>query len=130
MKTLAIDTNVILAYRLQREPHFQKAKRVFEECMAGKLTLFIPLVVCLETEWILRSQYAVPKAEILAFFEDLLMTDAIMIDKRSDFAITLQVYRASSGSSLDDCLILQEIHDKKYDFLTFDRELDKLYRSL
>lgn len=129
-RTIAIDTNVILTYRLQREPHFMKVRQLFEDCLAGKLNLFIPMPVYLEVEWVLRSYYKLPKEDLIVFFEDILLTDHLIIDKRSDFMVALSLYRLSTRVSFDDCLILKQVHDKKYEFLTLDSDLDKLNRTV
>jgi predicted nucleic acid-binding protein len=50
MKTIGLDTNSILNYSLNRKPHFETVKKVFERCLEGKIEIFIPAVVFLECE--------------------------------------------------------------------------------
>ena len=57
MRTVAIDTNVLLTFRLKRGKEFAIINKHFGECSEGKIKIYIPLPVFLETEWVLRSFY-------------------------------------------------------------------------
>ena len=69
MRVTGIDTNVLLSFRLKREPGYKKAANLFEKCLEGKGKIYTPLPVLLETEWVLRYYYKEPKEKIVQFFE-------------------------------------------------------------
>ena len=42
MKTVAVDTNVLLAFQKERALGFNEIKQLFKDCLDGKLQIFIP----------------------------------------------------------------------------------------
>ena len=129
MRTIGIDTNVLLTYRLKREPYFTKALSTFERCLEGKIKVYLPEVVILETEWVLRSFYKQTKEQIIAFFEELLLVDNLILENKDETQLSLNFYKNNSVS-LTDSVIIQKIRTRDYDFLTFDQRLEKLFQSL
>ena len=130
MKILAIDTNVVLAFRLKREPGSNRAKELFQQCSNGKINLFLTLPVFLETEWVLRSQYKQTKEEIVAFLENLLLIDYLLLEDKHEANLALNLYKNNSKVSFTDCVIAQQVHSREHEFLTFDKDLEKLFQSL
>lgn len=120
MRTIGLDTNAILCYRLERDPGYQKVRQLFEQCLAGKLRIYIPLPVLLEIEWVLRSYYEQPKEKVVSFFEELLLADNVIMDRKSDIKIALNLYKTNGQVSFTDCCILREIQAHEYEFLTFN----------
>lgn len=129
MRTIGINTNVLLTYRLKRQPYFAKALSIFEECLEGKIKIYLPEVVIFETEWVLRSFYKQIKEQIIAFFEELLLVDNLVLDNKDELRLSLNFYK-NNPISLTDSVILQKIRDHDHDLLTFDQKLEKLYHSL
>lgn len=130
MKTVGIDSNVLITLKLQREPGFSKAKSHLRDCLDGKIKLFIPETALLETEWVLRSFYKQPKDKIVEYFEELLLIDNFLMDDKESIKSSLNLYKNSTGLSFTDCIIVKQIHDKGFHFLTFDQKLEKLFISL
>lgn len=128
MKTIGLDTNSILNYFLSRQPYFKQVKKVFDDCLLGKVKIFISDIVLLECEWVFRSVYKQPKGQIIKFFQELLLLDHAIIKDRKDLELALILYQNQTGTSFTDCLILRQTLDFKPDeFLTFDLDLKKLY---
>lgn len=130
MKTIGIDTNVLLTLRLQREPQFKQVKKLFELCLDGKQKIFLPVVVLLEVEWVMRSIYKQSKGEIIEFFEELLAIDDLLVDDKAEVMQSVNLYKESTNVGFTDCVIVNEVNNKNYDLLTFDKALEKLYISL
>lgn len=131
MKTTAIDTNALLGYRLQRKPHFQKVKKLFENALSGKEQIFIPNAVFLECEWVLRSFYKQSKEQVVGFFQELLLLDTVILKDKNEIVTALHLYRTSPGVNFTDCVILAQIQNIGLnDFLTFDEDLKKLYKEV
>lgn len=130
MKTVAIDTNALLNYRLKREPYFAEVKSLFESCLGGKTQIFIPEVVFLENEWVLRSYYKQSKDQITRFFQELLLVDNVVLKDKKEIELALNLYKNAPGISFTDCLIIHQVHAFQPDeFLTFDKDLKKVYQE-
>lgn len=130
MKTVAIDTNALLNFRLKREPYFNEVKSLFEQTLEGKAEIFIPEAVFLESEWVLRSYYKQSKDQVIKFFQELLLVDNIVMKDKKAIELALNLYKNSAGVSFTDCLILHQIYTFQPDeFLTFDEDLKKIYKE-
>lgn len=130
MPTTALDTNALLSYRLDRKPHSDKVKAIFERALEGREQIFIPTAVLLECEWVLRSYYRQSKDQIIKFFQELLLVDNILLQDKRDLELALNLYKSHS-ISFTDCMILIQIQNLQPDqFLTFDEELQKIYENL
>jgi len=102
---LGLDTNVLVRYLVRdREAHFVRARRLIgRESGAGE-ALLISLPVLLETEWVLRSRYGLPKAEIMGAISGLL--DAAELELEDEPAIEEALYHwKESTADFADCLI-------------------------
>lgn len=130
MRKLAVDTNVLLAFRFKREPFYKQAKGLIQRCTEGKIELYLSVPVFLELEWVLRSFYKQAKEEILPFLENLLLIDSLSMDDKNGAKMAVTLYKNNSKVNFTDCIIAQQIHSREYDFLTFDEDLKKLFQSL
>jgi len=130
VKTIGVDTNVLITLKLHRQPGFNKAKSYLQNCLDGKVKLFIPLPAILETEWVLRSYYEYPKEKITEYFEELITVENIFTENKDEFKIALNLFKQNPKISFTDCVIMSQIQTRDYDFLTFDQKLEKLYKSL
>lgn len=130
MKTRGIDTNVLITLKLHRQPGFSKAKSYLQNCLDGKIKLFIPLPAILETEWVLRSFYEYPKEKITEYFEELMAVNNIFTENKDELKIALSIFKQYAKINFTDCVILAQIQNRGYDLLTFDNQLDKIFKSI
>lgn len=130
MKITGIDTNALLSFRLNREPYVNEVKRLLEQALKNSAKIYIPIPVILEVEWVLRSYYKQGKDAILPFFDELLKIGSVMTDSKDEIKLALNSYRESSSISFSDSIIVILVQSKDYDFLTFDHNLKKIYKSL
>lgn len=129
MKTVGIDTNVLLTLRLHREPYFKKAKDLLERCLDGKIKIYLPFPALLEIEWVLRSFYKQPKEKVTQFFDELLLIDNMVIEQKDIIKFSLNLYK-NNNIGFTDSVIIGQTKNKNYDFLTFDQGLGKLFKSI
>ena len=62
----ALDTHVLVRYLVQDDPaQFAAAKRLIGRCLDEDLSLFVPVTVVLELEWVLRSNFGFAKGDVL-----------------------------------------------------------------
>jgi predicted nucleic-acid-binding protein len=115
---LAIDTNVVVRLLVRDDPQQTAAAATLFESE----TIFIPVSVILETEWVLRSFYKLDRGTIVASLRSVAGLRNVTIQSRS------QVVRAldwlARGSDFADALHLCSA-GSAVAFVTFDRALIK-----
>jgi predicted nucleic-acid-binding protein len=102
---LGLDTNVLVRFLVRDdEVQFEKARRLVKREVAARETVFVSLLVLLETEWVLRSRYQVAKAETLNVFSSLLDAAEIRFEDEAALEEALFVWKDNSAD-FADCLI-------------------------
>ena len=80
----ALDTNVLVRFLVKDDEQQTKAAyRRFKEAETNKEVLFIPVLVVLETVWVLESVYEVTKQEILDSIDELLLMPILEFEVQS-----------------------------------------------
>ena len=63
---LGLDTNMVVRFLVRDdERQFARARRLIKSEAGDAEEVFVSLMALLETEWVLRSRYGLPKEEIL-----------------------------------------------------------------
>ena len=102
---IGLDTNVLVRFLVQDDQaQFERAQRLIgRESRTGGGAL-ISLIVLLETEWLLRSRYSLPKAEIMAAFSGLLASIELHFEDEHSIEEALFTWK-DSPADFADCLI-------------------------
>ena len=129
MKIVAIDTNVLLDFKLKRHPRFNEVKKLFADCANGKIQIFIPQVVFPEVEWVLRSFYKEQKENVVDFFQELLALDGIILENKPDMQQAVNIFKMVNIKFTDSVIAAQLQRIKPDEFLTFDDNLQKFYQK-
>ena len=102
---LGIDTNVLVRFLVRDdERQFEKARRVIRREMGADEDVFVSLMVLMETEWVLRSRYGLPKTRIIEAISGLLDATEVRFEDEPTVEETLFVWR-DSAADFSDCLI-------------------------
>ena len=102
---LGIDTNVLVRFLVQDDQaQFEKARKLIKREVAAGNKVFINLLVLMETEWVLRSRYAIPKSRILDVFSGLLEATDIQLEDEAVLEETLYTWKDTTAD-FADCLI-------------------------
>jgi len=102
---LGIDTNVLVRFLVRdHETQFSRAQRLIRRAVAGGEDVFVSLLVLLETEWVLRSRYALRKAEIMVTISGLLDAAELRFEDEAAIEETLFAWE-HSDAEFADCLI-------------------------
>jgi predicted nucleic-acid-binding protein len=102
---LGIDTNVLVRFLVRDdEAQFEKARRLIKREVAAGRRVFVSQLVLLETEWILRSRYGLPKFETVATVSGLLDAADIQFEDEAAIGEALFVWK-DSAADFADCLI-------------------------
>jgi predicted nucleic-acid-binding protein len=102
---IGVDTNVLIRYLTRDDqPQYEKARRLIAREVSNGEPVLVSMLVLLETEWVLRSRYELPKAEIAAAFSALLDTADLTFEDEA--AVESAVYSwKDSTADFADCLI-------------------------
>ena len=102
---LGIATNVLVRFLVRDdEAQFEKARKLIKREISAGRRVFVSQLVLLETEWVLRSRYGLPKTEIIATISGLL--DAADVQSEDEPALEEAVFVwKDSAADFADCLI-------------------------
>lgn len=102
---LGIDTNVLVRFLVRDdETQFIRAQRLIRRETSASRPVLVSLLVLVETEWVLRSRYAVSKEEAIATFSGLLDSSDVQFEDEPTVEEALFTWRNSSAG-FADCLI-------------------------
>lgn len=100
----ALDTNVLVRFIVQDDAaQFAAAKRLIQTCVAQGMTLFVPVTVVLEVEWVLRSSFGFGKEDVLRTLSGLFSARELNLESERTLEVALQLFRASAAD-FADCL--------------------------
>ena len=102
---LGIDTNVLVRFLVRDdEAQFEKARKLIKREVAAGRRVFVNQLVLMETEWVLRSRYAVPKNQIIAAISGLLDASDVQFEDEPAIEEALFIWKDSTAD-FADCLI-------------------------
>ena len=98
----ALDTNVLVRYIVQDdEAQLVAARRLIRKCVARNQTLFIPVTVTLELEWVLRASFEYDKDEVLDALSNLFSAAELSFESERALEVALQLYRTGAADFAD-----------------------------
>jgi len=100
----SLDTNVLVRYVVQDDSgQLAAAKRLIARCVAEGQTLFIPVTVTLELEWVLRASFGYEKDNVLRALSNLFSAAELAFESERALEVALQLHREGSAD-FADCL--------------------------
>lgn len=100
----ALDTNVLVRYIVQDDAaQAAAARRLIKRCIADGSTLFVPVTVVLELEWVLRSSFEFGKDDVLMTLSSLFSAAELTFESERALEIALQLFRKGLAD-FADCL--------------------------
>lgn len=120
MKTIVIDTNIILRYLLG-----EKESEKIEKMFTGKNNLVIPDIVVAEVVWTLQRYYKWEKSKIVELFISIFSNGNVEFNQTQIFS-TFETY-LKYNVKYADAYIYQLMNQKKLKYIySYDREFDRL----
>ena len=122
----ALDTNVLVRF-LVRDDKKQAGivYRLFKRAEGKNDPFFVPLLVVLETIWVLESVYEISREEIRTSLQELLLMPILIFEAQSALQSTL----SSAQTNKIDLADLLIAHSAKFSncdgVLTFDKKASK-----
>ena len=122
----ALDTNVLVRFLVKDdEPQAKKVYTLFKQAEADKNYFYVPLLVVLETIWVLDSVYEIPRKEILDSINEILLMPILKFEAQ----LTIQRFIFLAGGNkidLSDVLIACAAKISGCErILTFDKRASK-----
>lgn len=106
----ALDTNVLVRYIVQDDAaQLAAAKRLISHCVGDGLTLFVPVTVVMELEWVLRSNFGFGKDDALRTLSTLFSAAELTFESERALEVALQFFRKGSAD-FADCLHVALAH--------------------
>jgi len=123
----ALDTNVLVRYLVEDDlAQLALAKRLIQRSLREGKTLFVPVTVFLELEWVLRTTFAFTKDEVLQSLNDLLASSELCFESEHALELARLLYSRSSAD-LSDCLhVALAAQAGERPLWTFDRAASKV----
>ena len=123
----ALDTNVLVRYVVQDDiGQLAAAKRLIDRCVAEGKSLFIPVTVTLELEWVLRASFGYVKDDVLQVLSNLFSAAELNFESERALEVALQLYRESSADFADCLHIASATEAGERPLWTFDKGASKL----
>lgn len=123
----SLDTNVLVRYVVQDDSgQLAAAKRLIGRCVAEGQTLFIPVTVTLELEWVLRASFGYEKDEVLRALSNLLSAAELIFESERALEVALQLYRKGSADFADCLHIALAYEAGERPLWTFDKGAAKV----
>lgn len=102
---LGIDTNVLVRFLVRDDDiQFEKARKLIKREVTAGRRVFVNQFVLMETEWVLRSRYAVPKNQIIEAISGLLNATDVQFEDEPAIEEALFIWKDSTAD-FADCLI-------------------------
>ena len=102
---LGVDTNVLVRFLVRDdEVQFEKACKLIKREIAAGRRVFVSQLVLLETEWVLRSRYSLPKNLIIEAISGLLDAADVRFEDEPVIEEALFIWKDTTAD-FADCLI-------------------------
>jgi predicted nucleic-acid-binding protein len=123
----ALDTNVLVRYVVQDDSgQLAAAKRLIGPCVAEGQSLFVPVTVSLELEWVLRASFGYVKDNVLQALSNLFSAAELTFESERALEVALQLYREGSADFADCLHIALATEAGEQPLWTFDKGAAKI----
>ena len=123
----AMDTNVLVRFLVHDDAaQLAAAKRLIRKCISEGQTLFIPVSVSLELEWVLRSSFGFQKDQVVHTLSQLLSSADLSFESEAALEAALARYQEGSADYSDCLHVALAAQAGEQPLWTFDKAASKL----
>lgn len=100
----ALDTNILVRFLVEDDAaQLAAARRLIRKCLRDGETLYVPVTVSLELEWVLRSGFGFGKPAVVATLSRLLGASELSFESEGALEVALVLY-GQGAADYSDCL--------------------------
>jgi len=100
----ALDTNVLVRFLVEDDAaQLEAARDLIQNAIRSGQTLFVPITVALELEWVLRANFGFGKPPVIRTLSQLLASTELSFESEGALEVALVLY-ADSSADFSDCL--------------------------
>ena len=123
----ALDTNILVRYLVRDDARqLALAKKLISAAVHAGETLYVPVTVMLELEWVLRSGFTLKKDQVILALASLLASAELSFESEAAVEIALALYK-NGAADLSDCVHIALAHAAgERPLWTFDRAAAKI----
>lgn len=123
----ALDTNVLVRYVVQDDStQLAAARRVIEWCLVEGTSIFVPVTVVLELEWVLRASFGYAKDDVLQVLSNLFSAAELTFESERALEVALQLHREGSADFADCLHVALAAQAGEQPLWTFDKGAAKV----
>ena len=123
----ALDTNALVRYVIEDDiAQLTAARRLIRKCVSEGQTLFVPVTVTLELEWVLRSSFEYAKDEVMQVLSSLFSAAELTFESERALEVALQLYRTGAADFADCLHIALAAQAGELPLWTFDKRAAKV----
>jgi len=123
----ALDTNVLVRYIVEDDvAQLAAARKLIRKCVSEGRTLFVPVTVTLELEWVLRASFEYAKDEVMEALSSLFSAAELSFESERALEVALQFYRSGTADFADCLHIALAAQAGELPMWTFDKRAAKV----
>lgn len=126
MKSIIVDTNVLLRFLLNDIPHQAKeCEQLLIKAKNNEIKLYVARATIFEIDFILRKYYGYEKVVVIDHLKPLISAPYLIVESRILFNRAIIFYKTENISFVD-AFLLVKAETEKAELFTFDQALQKL----
>lgn len=123
----ALDTNVLVRYVVQDDTiQLAAARRLITRCLSEGQSIFVPVTVILELEWVLRASFGYGKDDVLQVLSSLFSAVELSFESERALEVALHLYREGPADFADCLHVASAIQAGEQPLWTFDKGAAKV----
>ena len=100
----ALDPNILVRFLVEdNASQLAAAKKLITRCVNERESLYVPVTVSLELEWVLRSNFGFRKEAVIDTLSQLLSSFELTFESEGALEVALTLY-GQGGADYSDCL--------------------------
>ena len=123
----ALDTNALVRYVVEDDAaQLAAARRLIRKYVSEGQTLFVPVTVTLELEWVLRASFEFAKEEVMQVLSSLFSAGELTFESERALEVALQLYRENAADFADCLHVALAAQAGELPLWTFDKKAAKV----
>jgi predicted nucleic-acid-binding protein len=123
----ALDTNILVGYVVQDDSaQLAVAKRLISRCVEEGQSLFVPVTVMLELEWVLRSTFEFGKDDVIQVVSSLLSAAELSFESERALEVALHLFREGAAEFADCVHVALASQAGEQPLWTFDKRAARI----